>query len=633
MSGSSVFCSEIKSVLKTLVEAAVDVTGGSDEEKKLTLDRRPDFDSVVGLLAREATRTIGGVFSQLIAENAALKTRVGRLESELKTATESLQRSNLWRENVLSGCPVLFQDSGLVFTLKPLGKLTINSNRASEGDHQTSPAAGQGPDGGETLDEEILSPANEQDSAQDFAVTNAPELQNPPESVVRTAGKVFVCEVCEKTFTRQFHLMKHMNVHRDRRPFACDQCPRRFTNAQTFELHLLRHEEKKQAAFPCRLCEKTFRTKACLKTHQLVHSDTRPFGCSACGKAFKTKHNLQAHRAVHLVEKPHKCSECGESFRNTISLQCHRSVHTGENPYRCPVCGKTFTGRRSLRTHQAVHRGKLFTCETCGAGFTLRQNLRRHIRIHTGEKPLACKVCGKRFMQDNKLKAHMLLHGATKAFMCDLCGKTFLYNCQLQKHQRVAHDEKRGFRKRPRERADRRVIYRRDKTIVNVTPFSCGSCHKSFDSAASLKKHELIHTGDRKHTCSQCGRSFFYKATYQYHLRIHSGERPFACDVCGERFIIRQALVSHSLQHSGEKPHKCEQCGKTFRIYTNYLRHLRIHTGEKPYECEVCGVRFRQLGHVKFHMQVHTGERPLSCSSCGLGFSDSRLLKKHKCNE
>lgn len=106
---------------------------------------QPDFDGVVDLLAREATRTICGLFSQLLSQNASLKTRVGRLEGELKTAAETVQRSNLWRENVLSGCPVLFQDSGLVFSLKPLGKLTVKSNPASEGDHQASPAAGLEP--------------------------------------------------------------------------------------------------------------------------------------------------------------------------------------------------------------------------------------------------------------------------------------------------------------------------------------------------------------------------------------------------------------------------------------------------------------------------------------------------------
>nr|XP_054598263.1 zinc finger protein 431-like isoform X1 [Nothobranchius furzeri] len=661
MLDSLVFNSEVKSILETMIGTAVDVLGSLKEdvsERKLAKTRGPDFNSVVGMLVREVTRKISDIFSQLslllLSENSALKARVGQLDAELKTVAESLENAQMWRENVLKGCPVLFEESGIIFTLKPFGKLTIKTGHVSEGGAESSPAAPQEEDQDLTQQqdvehlglyglsspsdeatEELSSQSTEPKAVEGFAATDAVQPgNNEGESVVKKSkGNVFVCEVCSKNFYRQFHLMKHMNTHQEQRPFACDQCPRKFRNAETFEHHLLRHEEKKHAAFKCQLCEKSFKTKMCLKSHQLVHTDTRAFSCSTCRKAFKTKHNLQAHQVVHLAEKPHKCIECGRSFRYAIGLQCHQSVHTGEHPYKCTVCGKAFTSRRSFRTHQAVHRGKVFTCETCGAGFTLQQNLRRHSRIHTGEKPFSCRVCGKRFMQDNKLKAHMLLHGAKKMFMCDQCGKTFLYNCQLKKHQEVAHSEEKVFRRRAHERGSRRVIYRRDKTTVDVTPFSCSICHKGFDTAGSLKRHELIHKADMQYTCDKCNKSFFYKATYKYHLLIHSGEKPFACDVCGKRFLIFQALKSHKLQHSGEKPHKCEQCGKDFRTYTNYLRHLRIHTGEKPYECEVCGVRFRQLAHVKFHMQVHTGERPYSCSSCGLRFSDSRLLKKHNCSE
>ncbi|XP_038161232.1 zinc finger protein 729 [Cyprinodon tularosa] len=636
MGESSVFFSQVKAIIKILLSTAVDVLDVSHEGEKTKQVWRSKED-LMDFLTEEAARKISSVFSQLslllLNENSALKARLEQVEAELRSVSESLENARLWRENVLNGCPVLFEQSGLIFTLKPLGRLNRKTDDGSLGG--VDPAA-EAEDRAERMEWMPSPRPAEHGVLEDSSATKIPEMEKSEpqisqDGVVKAKGKVFVCELCRKSFNRRFHLMKHMNTHKEQRPFACNQCARKFRNAENLGHHLLRHEEKKYTTYKCQHCEKTFKTKMNLKTHQLVHTDRRPFSCSTCGKGFKTKHNLQAHQAVHLAEKPHKCSECGEGFRYAISLQCHRSVHTGEHPYTCVVCGKAFSSRRSLRTHQAVHKGKVFTCETCGAGFTLRQNLRRHIRIHTGEKPFACKVCGRSFTQDNKLKAHMLLHGATKAFMCDLCGKTFLYNCQLKKHQKSAHEEKQALRRPRLERGRRRVIYRQDKTTVDVTPFSCSTCHKGFDSATSLKRHELIHTGATQYTCDQCHKSFFYKATYEYHRRIHSGERPFACDVCGKRFIIRQALKSHKLQHSGEKPHRCEQCGKDFRIYTNYLRHLRIHTGERPYECEVCGARFRQLGHVKFHMQVHTGERPYSCSSCGLGFSDSRLLRKHSC--
>lgn len=96
------------------------------------------------MLAREATRKINAVFSQLsstlLNDNKTLKTEVGRLESELKTVTGNFENARMWRENVLNGCPVLFEQSGLIFTLKPFGKLIRKTDKLSEG--EASPAAG-----------------------------------------------------------------------------------------------------------------------------------------------------------------------------------------------------------------------------------------------------------------------------------------------------------------------------------------------------------------------------------------------------------------------------------------------------------------------------------------------------------
>lgn len=42
-------------------------------------------------------------------------------------------------ENILSGCPVLFEQSGLIFTLKPCGKIT--KEKETGGDAEPTPAA------------------------------------------------------------------------------------------------------------------------------------------------------------------------------------------------------------------------------------------------------------------------------------------------------------------------------------------------------------------------------------------------------------------------------------------------------------------------------------------------------------
>lgn len=84
----------------------------------------------------------------LQSQNQALRARVGQLERELKTATKNLENATTWRENVLSGCPVLFEESGLVFILKPFGKLEKNPQREAAAGLTAVPPVQDGADGG-----------------------------------------------------------------------------------------------------------------------------------------------------------------------------------------------------------------------------------------------------------------------------------------------------------------------------------------------------------------------------------------------------------------------------------------------------------------------------------------------------
>lgn len=107
---------------------------------------------VVDMLAREATRKVDAVFCQMSAalqsQNQALRARVGQLESELQTATKNLENATTWRENVLSGCPVLFEESGLVFILKLFGKLEKNPHKEDAAGLTAVPPEQEGSDGG-----------------------------------------------------------------------------------------------------------------------------------------------------------------------------------------------------------------------------------------------------------------------------------------------------------------------------------------------------------------------------------------------------------------------------------------------------------------------------------------------------
>ncbi|KAH3671353.1 hypothetical protein WICMUC_004650 [Wickerhamomyces mucosus] len=79
--------------------------------------------------------------------------------------------------------------------------------------------------------------------------------------------------------------------------------------------------------------------------------DKKVFACPHCPNTFTRKHNLKSHLLIHSQSKPFHCSICSSKFRRLHDLKRHEKLHTGEKPYECEKCGRKFARCDALVRH------------------------------------------------------------------------------------------------------------------------------------------------------------------------------------------------------------------------------------------------------------------------------------------
>jgi len=206
--------------------------------------------------------------------------------------------------------------------------------------------------------------------------------------------------------------------------------------------------------------------------------------------------------------------------------------------------------------------GHAHTCEECNKKFSSPGKLRQHEYSHTGETPFECKIpdCDKKFTSKFKLKRHILIHSQTKTFLCDVCHRAFRRKDHLRNHEKV-HDP--------------------GKTIYTCTYDSCARTYNSVTSFRKHQAMHSAEEGQLD--CKICKMMLSSQEELMNHLKVHAGSRTmkgsldkkFVCGQCDKKFFTRKDLKRHSVVHTGNREFSCPHCTQRFGRKDHMTRHAK----------------------------------------------------------
>ncbi|XP_074543770.1 zinc finger and BTB domain-containing protein 22 [Halichoeres trimaculatus] len=92
-------------------------------------------------------------------------------------------------------------------------------------------------------------------------------------------------------------------------------------------------------------------------------------------------------------------------------------------------------------------------------------------------------------------------------------------------------------------------------------------------SSSSSVSHNGAPFAGKVHFC-HCGKAYTLKSMRDRHVKMqHLNLRPFGCPVCTKSFKMKHHLTKHLKTHGGLRPYECGLCGKKVIWRDSFLRH------------------------------------------------------------
>ncbi|XP_075681820.1 zinc finger protein ZFAT isoform X2 [Rhinoderma darwinii] len=485
------------------------------------------------------------------------------------------------------------------------------------------------------------------------------------------------CRFCKKKYSDVKNLIKHIKETHD---LLDKKVKDNFD-----ELRLLTREGKRQLLYDCHVCERKFKNELERDRHMLVHGDERPFACELCDHGATKYQSLELHIRKHPFV--YVCSKCFKKFVSTVRLKAHiKEFHPDvqEDFIFCNSINQSFC---LLEPGSDIQQEALVDVEgeahlDCNAPSVpvpptflpeniigQSQNLKAqsdglspgqqsHLLVSDNEQVSNFAKCTTSKRADSsdmssEVSNDDLLRGLTEKENNHLYAN--LGNVQGEPNESGAvnhitseithirrpvvfesladqisygHLESRG-QQSPKESA---VEVENTELVPSVNPMPANSgetaafmailngLHKKQLTVALFQKIRKIY-GELE--CEYCGKLFWYQVHYDMHVRTHTREHLYYCAQCSYSSITKNCLKRHVVQKHSNMSMKCPAPGCSYSSPDKYKlqAHLKVHAelDKKTYSCPACEQSFSDDRLIKSHIKANHPEVSASLISEVLG--------------
>ena len=424
----------------------------------------------------------------------------------------------------------------------------------------------------------------------------------------------------------------------------------------------IKYEEVTTAKYPCKFCNKEYRSTKSLKEHtESVHEGkTRNCTIDNCDFTATRRDHLRFHiRSAHFNEQT-QCNLCDYQAKHKGHLTEHvLNVHDEGATYNCSIqnCDFTANKRRSLRIHiNSVHLNHWHSCNLCDYKSAMKSHLTEHIKyMHIKIEDEICTECNKS-VQKRYLTKHMRrFHsdGQLK-FSCNLCKFQTTYKSSLTEHIEYRHlkseneictECNKSVQKRYMTKHMRRFCSKssdvkfiiEDSTVNNLTPEDNTTYNDVTENNLTekdIKNHEDSKQSIiKKYQCQLCEKQYINTRNLNTHIKsVHEGVT-YNCSIQNCEYIAtrRDSLRRHIRSEHFNEVHQCHLCDYQSKNKNHLTEHIRyMHEKIDNTRCIECNksVQERYLSkHMKrFHSE---GQPKYSCKLCKFQTIYKDCMKMH----